>query len=97
MEVARATSPPIRSSMRRSTPGMGEAFQSSAAACTATRLAKSALRLAVLELVLAGSVVIGSAVIGFAVIGFAVIGRPQKGLARHLGPLLAPLECGIPG
>ena len=92
MEVARATSPPIRSSMRRSTPGMGEAFQSSAAACTAIRLVKSALRLAVLDLVLAGSVVIGSAVIGF-----AVIGRPQKGLARHLGPLLAPLECGIPG
>jgi hypothetical protein len=46
----------------------------------------------VLELVLAGSVVIGSAVIGF-----AVIGRPQKELARHLGPLLAPLECRIPG
>jgi hypothetical protein len=50
MEVARATSSPILSSMRRSTPGMGEAFQSSVAACTATRFVKSALRFMPLNL-----------------------------------------------
>src|SRR6185436_11175819 len=42
MLVARATSSPILSSMRRSTPGIGEAFQSSLAACTTARLLKSA-------------------------------------------------------
>src|SRR5271169_4141222 len=44
MDVARATSSPIRSSMRRSTPEIGEGVQSSRAACTAARKAKSALR-----------------------------------------------------
>src|SRR5271166_2974137 len=43
MEVAGATSPPTRSSMRRSTPGMGEGVQSSRPACTAARSEKSAL------------------------------------------------------
>ena len=44
MLVARATSSPILSSMRRSTPGIGEAFQSRLAACTTARLLKSAFR-----------------------------------------------------
>src|SRR5947208_2088196 len=34
--------------MRRSTPGMGDAFQSSVAACTTARFVKSALRFMVL-------------------------------------------------
>src|SRR5260370_15963442 len=44
MEVARAASAPMRSSMRRSTPGIGEGIQSSRAECTAARAPKSALR-----------------------------------------------------
>jgi hypothetical protein len=43
MEVALATSPPIRSSMRRSTPGIGEGDQFNLAACTTARRVKSAL------------------------------------------------------
>jgi hypothetical protein len=45
MEVARAASSPMRSSIRRSTPGMGDAVQSSWAAWTAARAPKSELRL----------------------------------------------------
>src|ERR1700731_316065 len=44
MEVARATSPPIWSSIRRSTPMTGDAAQSSEAPCTDARSEKSALR-----------------------------------------------------
>src|ERR1700730_18476679 len=44
MEVARATSSPMRSSIRRSTPGMGDGVQSSRAAWTAARALKSELR-----------------------------------------------------
>src|SRR5579884_823972 len=43
MDVARATSSPMRSSMRRSTPGIGDGTQGSRAAWTATRREKSAL------------------------------------------------------
>src|SRR6185295_20004825 len=43
MLVARATSPPTRSSMRRSTPAIGDGVQARSAACTATRRVKSAL------------------------------------------------------
>jgi len=43
MLVARATSPPTRSSMRRSTPAIGDGVQARSAACTATRRLKSAL------------------------------------------------------
>ena len=43
MDVARATSSPMRSSIRRSTPAMGEATHGSRAAWTATRREKSAL------------------------------------------------------
>src|SRR3954471_22385880 len=42
IEVARATSSPMRSSIRRSTPAIGEATHGSRAACTATRCEKSA-------------------------------------------------------
>src|SRR3954469_23052543 len=42
MEVARATSSPMRSSIRRSTPAMGDGVQSSLAAWTAARWEKSA-------------------------------------------------------
>src|SRR5271170_4753891 len=44
MDVARAISSPMRSSMRRSTPEIGDGVQSSRAACTTARRAKSALR-----------------------------------------------------
>src|SRR5262245_61188524 len=54
MEVARATSSPIRSSIRRSTPGIGEAVHSSAAAWTTARFVKSALRFMGLALQLMG-------------------------------------------
>src|SRR5271166_5802435 len=88
MEVARATSPPMRSSMRRSTPGMGEAFQSSVAACTAARRVKSALRLVVLALAPDKCAVVGSVIIGS-----AVIVAPKKAqLPHHLGPLFVSLE-----
>src|SRR5271165_5064632 len=43
MDVARATSSPMRSSIRRSTPAIGEATQASRAAWTTTRCEKSAL------------------------------------------------------
>src|SRR6266853_2700370 len=43
IEVAPATSSPMRSNMRRSTLGIGEGVQSSRAACTAARAPKSAL------------------------------------------------------
>src|SRR5712671_114395 len=43
MEVARATSPPMRSSMRRSTPAMGDGVQARLAAWTTARREKSAL------------------------------------------------------
>ena len=42
-EVARAISSPTRSSMRRSTPGIGEGTHGARAACTTARLVKSAL------------------------------------------------------
>src|SRR5215467_3483059 len=44
IEVARPTSSPMRSSIRRSTPGMGDGVQSSRAAWTAARAPKSELR-----------------------------------------------------
>ena len=44
MEVARATSSPRRSSMRRSTPAVGDGVQDSSSAWAAARWVKSAFR-----------------------------------------------------